>query len=76
MGSTWNIPSLYDFMVSLIHEKKNLIQIGELNNSNSHALTTQGSSKKNKQNNKGKKDQEKKKEGKKNYIDERSSSKE
>jgi hypothetical protein len=64
MGSTWKIPSLDDFMESLIHEKIKLIQIGELNNSNPHVLTTQGSSKKNKHKNKGKKDQENKKEGK------------
>jgi hypothetical protein len=47
MGSTWNMPSLDDFMESLIHEKTNLIQIGALKNSKPHALTTQGSSKKN-----------------------------
>jgi hypothetical protein len=57
MGCTWNIPSPYDFMELLIHEKTKLIQIGALNNSNPHALTYQGSSKKNKQKNKGKKDQ-------------------
>ena len=57
-------------MESLIHEKKNLIQIGALKNSNPHVLTTQGSSKKNKHKNKGKKDQENKKEGKQNSTDE------
>ena len=63
-------------MDSPIHEKINLIQIGELNNSKPHALTAQGSSKKNKHKNKDKKDQENKKEGKKNSIDENSCSKE
>jgi hypothetical protein len=56
MVSTWKISSLYDFMESLIHEKTNLIQIGALNNSKRHALTSQGSSKKNMQKKKGKKD--------------------
>jgi hypothetical protein len=65
MGSTWKIPSIYDFMESIIHEKKNLIQIGELKSSKPNELKAQGSSKKNKQKNKGKKDQENKKEGKK-----------
>jgi hypothetical protein len=45
--------------------RQNNIQKGALKSSNPHALTTQGSSKKNKQKNKGTKDQEKKKEGKK-----------
>jgi hypothetical protein len=70
MGSTWNIPSLDDFMESLIHEKKNIVQRGELNNSKPHVLTSQAISKKDKQKNKVKKDQENKKEGKKNSIDE------
>jgi hypothetical protein len=48
MGSTWKIPSLDEFMESLIHEKTKLIQIGALKSSNPHVLTTQGSSKKNK----------------------------
>jgi hypothetical protein len=75
MGSTWKMQSLDDFMESLIHEQTKIIQIEALKNSQPHALTTQGSSKKNKQKNKGKKDQENKKEGKKNSIDENSSSK-
>jgi hypothetical protein len=54
MESTWNIPSLDDFMDSLIHEKKNLIQVGELKNPKPHALTSKGSSNNNKQKNKGK----------------------
>ena len=68
MGSTWKMPSLDDFMESLIHEKTNIIQIGALNISKPHVLTTQGSSKKNKQEKKGKKDQENKKEGKKKFT--------
>jgi spore germination cell wall hydrolase CwlJ-like protein len=76
MGSTWKIPSLDDFMESLIHEKTKLIQIGALRNSNPYVLTTKGSSKKNKKKNKGKKDQEKKKEAKQNSTYESSSSKE
>jgi hypothetical protein len=43
MASTWKMPSLDDFMESLIHEKTNLIQIAALNNSNPHVLTTKGS---------------------------------
>jgi hypothetical protein len=62
-------------MDSPIHEKINLIQIGELNNSKPHALTAPGSSKRNKHKNKGKKDQENKKEGENNFIDESLSSK-
>jgi hypothetical protein len=75
IGSTWNIPSLGDFMESLIHEQIKLIQIGELKNSKPHALITQGISKKNKHKNKGKKDQENKKEDKKKSTDESLSSK-
>jgi hypothetical protein len=75
MWSTWKIPSLDDFMESVIHEQTNIIQIGALKNSKPHALTAQGISKKNKQKNKGKKDYENKKEGKKKSIDESSSSK-
>ena len=62
-------------MESLIHKKTKLVQIGALKNSNPHALTTQGSLKKNKQKNKGKKNQENKKKGNQNFIEESSSSK-
>jgi hypothetical protein len=75
MGSTWKIPSLYEFMESLIHVQTNLLQIGALNTSKPHELTTQGTSKKNKYKSKGK-DQENNKQGKQNFIDETSSSKE
>jgi hypothetical protein len=62
-------------MDSLIHEKINLIQIGELNNLKPHVLTALGSSKWTKKKIKGKKDQENKKEGENNFIDESLSSK-
>jgi hypothetical protein len=48
MGKYWNIPSMDEFIESLIHEKNNIIQMGDLRRSKAHALVVQDDSKKNK----------------------------
>jgi len=48
MGKYWNIPSLDDFIESLIHKYKIPIQMGTLKRSKAHSLVVQGDSKKNK----------------------------
>jgi hypothetical protein len=48
MGKYWKIPSMDDFIESLIHEKNKLIHMGALRRSKAHALVVQDDSKKNK----------------------------
>lgn len=54
MGQTWKMPSMDDFIESLIHEQNKLIQMGALKHSKYHALAAYESNKKKKQKNKGK----------------------
>jgi hypothetical protein len=78
-GATWKIPTLDQFIESLMHEKDKLIKMGTIKGSNVHALVVHESNNtfnlKSKQKGKGKAHSEQKKEGNSKPFDDSSSSK-